>query len=218
MSNDPLSDSEQGSTATDDGTNSPDGDDSETNPGEETEPDTDEEKDEEGGLIGRRTVLAGFLASLVAILSALALNPDAVRGFFEPTHENAGQGAWLERDTEEMDTEEAVTGTVRLEGGQYTAQQLWARSAGVELSWAVSNLNGGTVDVWVLPDDHIDRYQDEEEPRFVEELSESGIRSDGDASGEVVDGDWWLVLDNSDLYGSGADDEVEFDVEMRIRG
>lgn len=174
------------------------------------------ESTEGGTVLGRRTVLAGVAGGIVALLAFLASNPDAVRDFFDPTHENAGAAAWLDREEEETDTVERVVGTVRLESGQYTAQSFWARGAGVDLSWSVDGIEEGSLDVWLLPDDHIDRYQDGEEPRFVADLSETGIDAATEQAGEVTDGDWWLVLDNTSLYGSEADDAVEFDVEMEI--
>lgn len=182
----------------------------------ETEPERSE-GDESGGLLGRRTVLAGFLGGVTAVLAALALNPDPIREFLEPTHENVDEDAWLDRSSEEAETEGAVSGTVRLESGQYTTQQLWARSAGAELSWSVSGLDEGTVDVWVLPDDQFDSYRDRGDPGFNAELSESGVASETEQAGEVTDGDWWILLDNSSVYGADADGDVEFDVEMAIR-
>lgn len=217
MNNDPLDDPTPETTAqTDEVDSSENTDDDEDAEAETAEGDPPQE-DERRGVLSRRTVLAGFLGGVVAILAALALNPEAVREYFEPSHENVGEDAWLTRDSEEAETEESIVGTVRLESGQYTAQQLWAESSGAALSWSVNALDEGAVDVWVLPDDQIDSYQDRGDPRFNADLSESGISAETERTGEVTDGDWWIVLDNSSVYGADADGAVEFDVEMGIR-
>jgi hypothetical protein len=177
---------------------------------------SDEGDDGSGVLTARRTFLGGLAGTLAAGVTFVALNVEAIREFFMPTHENAGTEAWLSRDETETDTTERVVGTVRLGSGQYTAQNLWASSSGAVLSWQVSNIQGGAVDVWVLPDDHIDRYQDDEDPRFNAALSAEGITAETRQRGEVPDGDWWVVVDNSELLGSDADDEVELDVELEL--
>lgn len=177
----------------------------------------DEDSDDgDGVLTARRTFLGGLAGTLAAAVTFVALNVEAIKEFFLPTHENAGADAWLSREEAETDTTERVAGTLRLESGQYTAQNLWASSSGAVLSWHVSNVEGGAVDVWVLPDDHIDRYQDDEDPRFNAALSAEGVTAETQQRGEVPDGDWWVVVDNSGLFGSDADGEVELDVELEL--
>lgn len=167
-------------------------------------------------LVSRRTLLAGAGGLVAGGATFAVMNVETIRAFFAPTHESAGEAAWLAREEETTETTEAVTGTVQLDGGQYTAQRLWARSAGATLSWRIERLDGGTVDVWVLPEGQLDRYRDDEEPRFNADLSAERIETATGLTGDVPDGDWWVVLDNTPLFGSDADDSIELDIELRI--
>jgi len=131
----------------------------------------------------------------------------------EPAHEPAASEAWLRRSFERGARSELVTATVRLERGEYTGDS-WFVAGGATLACIVRQVSGGTVDVWGLKRPNLPAYRDRERsPRVIRGV---GLTDADGFERTVGEGQYVILLDNTDVFGSGADDAVELNVVMGV--
>jgi hypothetical protein len=124
------------------------------------------------------------------------------------SHTAAGEAAWRNRETESTQYGETVTGEVTLDSGEYVGLSFWNEGVAT-LSISVDRVTGGAVDVWVIQDTDIDAYRNAaDEVEYWQPLSEQEVTTAVDLAEQVPTGTWWVILDNSDAFGSPADDSV----------
>jgi len=110
-----------------------------------------------------------------------------------------------------------ITGNVVLEEGQFTQQELRLEHRSlIELSGVIEGEAG--LDVFLFQGERdFANYQDREGDVSSSEVVATGINEIGR---ELVEpsGDYFLVFDNSDVYGEGSTGRIELEFQITARG
>jgi hypothetical protein len=173
-----------------------------------------ESEDTKGSGISRRQMIAGGVIGVVVAFAGASF----YLGLTASSHERVDQeAAWSNRETEQTDTGEIIRGRISLSEGEYFAQG-FSTYGTPELGWAVQNVSGGSLDVWVFPESSFNDYEDSEDSiEYDTRLSETGITTATERVGGISgDEDWYVIFDNSSVYGTEPDGGVEFETAMEI--
>jgi hypothetical protein len=135
-----------------------------------------------------------------------------------PDHERVSrEDAWSNRETEQTNTGEVIRGRISLSEGEYVAQGFFTQGM-PQLSWSVQNISGGIVNVWVLQESSFEDFEEKADSiEFSIDLSEEGISTDTERTGRVGSSeDWYVIFDNTSVYGTESEGSVEFDATVGI--
>jgi len=135
--------------------------------------------------------------------------------FIDSGHELLDEGEWDYFNTESEGTGDRIIGEFTLDAGQFTGHSVRAVS-GSTVGIRLSEISGGTVDVWTLSESQLQKYADRESFAELDPLSATGIETSMELVDDVGSGEWFVVADNSDAFGSGADRSVSLRYEIAI--
>jgi len=146
---------------------------------------------------GRRSYLK-MAGGAVALLVGGSYAAQMLR---TPDHSAVGRDAWENQERTAVRNGSGIKGTVTLEPGEFTAYsfETWGNAG---LIAAVNEVEQGVIDIWTVVEQDIGRYRGGEEVAFVADVSESGIAESTLLASPVSDGTYWLVVDNTPVYGS----------------
>lgn len=128
-------------------------------------------------------------------------------------HVNAGEGAWENRETISTNGGEALRGTVTLESGEYTGYSFETYGSAGLLA-VVNSLDGGAIDIWGIKADDLERYQNGEDVPFLAEISQEGITGQTQLVTPTATGEYYLIIDNTPIYGTDPEGEVTADIAL----
>lgn len=116
-------------------------------------------------------------------------------------------------ETEEGPSSTTVSGRIVLDAGQY-AQYNFELEESTQFHIIGSNEGQGTMDLFLLsPESELSTYMEGESSDFSGGFTETDFES-VDRSTEISSGDYFLVFDNSAVYGAEPQGEVAFEFEM----
>lgn len=128
-----------------------------------------------------------------------------VHEFKSPPYENI--------ETEEGPSSTTVSGGIVLEAGQY-AQYNFELEESTQVQITGSNEGEGTMDLFLLKSEReLNTYMEGESADFTGGFTETDFET-VDRSLEVSSGGYFLVFDNSAVYGAEPEGEVAFEFEM----
>lgn len=166
-------------------------------------PTRDHSQSQDGGGLSRRQLITGGVGvAALAGIGVLWVQSST------PTHQAVGQESWQSHETESTAVGETIHGVVELDSGEYTGQSFWNEGA-LTLGVNIKQVTGGEIDVWTIPDSAIDAYRDGETGiEHYTNLSKQGVSSSLELADTVPSGEWWVLLDNSGIYGSDSSGSV----------
>jgi len=127
------------------------------------------------------------------------------------THRNIGENAWTDVERLTGPTGEEFRGTVTLRPDEFTADS-WEITGNEELTITVQAVTSGQVDVWTVADADFEAYRNGDDVAFVTDLSESGVTGPTELMSPAAPGMYWVIVDNSAVYGAEPDGEAVADV------
>lgn len=152
------------------------------------------------GIVG--TVLAAVgVGALVRVNGSLGVS----------THRNVGENAWSDVERTTGPTGEGLRGTVTLRPDEFTADS-WEVSGNAVITVTVQAIESGQVDVWTVADADFEAYRNGDDIPFLTDLSESGVAEPTELTSAATPGTYWVIIDNSAVYGAEPDGEAIADI------
>jgi hypothetical protein len=170
----------------------------------ETDPVTEEIKQHRMSRRKQLALVGGGIVG-VGVLGGAAIT---ILGGGKPKHRIISGDAWS------IESEQPrFRATLRLPKGRY-AGRTYTVNLQAPLNIEAEITENGPIDVLTMPDDEYDRYRDRErDTQYLTELSELQTEFT-DLSGELGDGDYTVVFDNTGVFGANPSGEAIVDVEM----
>lgn len=129
------------------------------------------------------------------------------------THRNIGENAWSDVEHLTGQTGEGLRGTVTLRPDEFTADS-WEITGNEKLGITVQAVASGQVDVWTVADADFEAYRNGDDVPFLTDLSEAGVTGPAELTSPAAPGTYWVIVDNSAVYGSEPDGEAVADIEV----
>jgi len=152
----------------------------------------------------RRELLA--TAAVVGVAGCSSLN--------EPTHSMADDAWALNRDETER-YRDIISGTVTLSEGEFAARTANpSRSLTLDVNGTVSD----PVDYFTITADQFRAYQEgKDNALYMDDLTEIDTTNIS-VTGSLTSGEYYLVFDNTGMYGASPNGEVtvDFDISLRL--
>jgi hypothetical protein len=157
----------------------------------------------------RRSYLAAAASALTATTAGCL---DALSSA-TTAHEQVGDEAWSDVQTDDTAISAGVGGTVELDAGEWTARSFWSEGA-ARLGVIVDDIDG-TLDVYGIADEDFDTYQDGDDIDGLYLRSE-GVSEPLEMQERVPSGEYWICLDNGEVYGTTGDEAVTANLAIGI--
>lgn len=152
------------------------------------------------GIVGAVLVAVG-VGALVRVNGSLGVS----------THRNVGENAWSDVTRTTGTTGERFRGTVTLRPDEFTADP-WEVTGDAGITVTVGAVESGQIDVWTVADADFEAYRNGDDVPFLTGLSESGITEPTELTAPAPPGTYWVIVDNSTVYGAEPDGEAVADV------
>lgn len=175
------------------------------------------------GLISRRHLLIavagiGILALVGAGLwgiSQSGVDAPSLDDQTSPQHSPLNVSEWDEFSTDGVGPGARVQGAFTLEEGEYAAHSLRTGPDSV-IRARVTIISGGSVDVWAIEQSNLQAYADTDMVRSGDPISTAGVTDGVELQGQVPTGEWFIVVDNTDVFGTSADNAVSVRYEITV--
>jgi hypothetical protein len=131
------------------------------------------------------------------------------------THRNIGENAWSDTEGAAGAADERRRGTVTLRPDEFTADP-WNVTSDAGITITVGAVESGQIDVWTVADADFEGYRNGDDIPFVTGLSESGVTEPTELTAPTPPGTYWVIVDNSAVYGAEPDGEAVADVGIVV--